>query len=102
MCHVVAGAAAPVANVDILPAGKSPVPVHDVAECAKFVFFMHGLEDGVRIDVCVKVKKSIDMYAVDTAGGVAGRAEILRGSQFWAAEKSGGGAVGGQIAVSVV
>lgn len=42
------------------------------------------------------------MYAVDTAGGVAGGAEILRGSQFWAAEKSGGGAVGGQIAVSVV
>ena len=102
MCHVVVGAVAPVANVDILPAGKGSVPVHDVTECTKFVFFMHGLEDSVRIDVCVKVKKSIDMYAVDTAGGVAGRAEILRGSQFWAAEKSGGGAVGGQIAVSVV
>ena len=82
MCHVVAGAAAPVANVDILPAGKSPVPVHDVAECAKFVFFMHGLEDGVRIDVCIQVKKGIYMYAVDTVGGMAGKAEILRGSEF--------------------
>ena len=102
MCHVVVGAVASVANVDILPAGESPVPVHDVAECAKFVFFMHGLEDGVRIDVCIQVKKGIYMYAVDTAGGMAGGAEILRGSQFWAAEKSGGGAVSGQAAVSVV
>ena len=79
MSHVVVGTVAPVANVDILPAGERPVPVHDVAKCAKFVFFMHGLEDGIRIDVCIKVKKGIYMYAVDTAGGVAGRAEILRG-----------------------
>ena len=71
MCHVVVGAVPPVANVDIFPAGERPVPVHDVAECAKFVFFMHGLEDGVRIDVCIEVKKGINMYAVDTAGGAA-------------------------------
>ena len=71
MCHVVVGAVAPVANVDILPAGEGPVPVHDVTECTKFVFFMHGLEDGVRIDVCIEVKKGINMYAVDTAGGAA-------------------------------
>ena len=45
-------------------------------------FFMHGLEDGVRIDVCIQVKKGIYMYAVDTAGGMAGKAEILRGSEF--------------------
>ena len=102
MCHVVVGAVAPVANIDILPAGERPVPVHDVAECAKFVFFMHGLEDGIRIDVSIKVKKGIYMYAVDTAGGVAGRAEILRVSQLRTAEKSGRGAVGGQIAVSVI
>lgn len=63
---------------------------------------MHGLEDGVRIDVCIEVKKGIDMYAVDTAGGVVGGAEILRGSPFRAAEKSGREAVGGQVAVSVV
>lgn len=90
MGHVVVGAVAPVANVDILPAGESPVPVHDVTECAKFVFFMHRLEDGVRIDVCIQVKKGINMYAVDAAGGVSGGAEILWGSQFRAAEKSGG------------
>ena len=71
MGHVVVGAVPPVANVDILPAGERPVPVHDVAECAKFVFFMYGLEDGVRIDVCIEVKKGINMYAVDTAGGAA-------------------------------
>ncbi len=71
MCHVVVGAVPPVANVDIFPAGERPVPVHDVTECTKFVFFMHGLEDIVRIDVCVKVKKGINMYAVDTAGGAA-------------------------------
>jgi len=59
MCHVVVGAAAPVANVDILPAGESPVPVHDVAKCAKFVFFMHGLGDGIRIDVRTKAEKGI-------------------------------------------
>ena len=59
MCHVVVGTVAPVANVDILPSGDRPVPVHDVTECSKFVFFMHWLEDGVRIDVCIKVKKSI-------------------------------------------
>lgn len=102
MCHVVVGAVAPVANVDILPAGERSVPVHNVAECAKFVFFMHGLEDRVRIDVCVKVKKSIDMYAVDAVCGVAGGAEILRRSQLGTAEKSGCGAVSCQIAVSVV
>lgn len=68
MCHVIVGAIAPVANVDILPAGESFVPVHDVAKCAKFVFFMHRLEDGIRIDVCIKVEKGIYMYAVDTAG----------------------------------
>jgi len=101
MRHVVVGAVAPVANVDVLPAGERPVPVHDVAECAKFVFFMHGLEDGARVDVCIKVKKGVYMHTVDAAGGVAGRAEILRGSQFRAAEKSGRGAVSGQIAVSV-
>ena len=82
MCHVVVGAVAPVAKVDILPAGERPVPVHNVAECAKLVFFMHGLEDGVRIDVCIKVKKSIDMGAVDAVCGVAGRAEILLGASF--------------------
>lgn len=102
MCHVVVGAVAPVANVDILPSGERPMPVHDVAECAKFVFFMHGLEDGVRIDVCIKVKKGIYMYAVDTAGRMPRRAEILRWSQLRAAEKRGCGAVGGQVAVSVV
>lgn len=59
MCHVVVGAVTPVANVDILPAKEHPVPVHDVAECAKLVFFMHRLKDSVRIDVCVKVKKAL-------------------------------------------
>ena len=47
-------------------------------------------------------QKSIDMDAVDAAGGVAGRAEIFRRSQFRAAEKSGRGTVSGQIAVSIV
>ena len=42
MCHVVVGAVPPVANVDIFPAGERPVPVHDVAECAKFVFSCPG------------------------------------------------------------
>ena len=102
MCHVVVRAEAPVTSVDILPSGEHPVAVHNAAEGAKFVFFMHGLEDGVRIDVCVKVKKGVYMYAVNAAGGVAGGAEILRGSQFGCAEKSGGGAIGGQITVSVV
>lgn len=32
---------------------------------------MPGQEDGVRIDVCIEVKKGINMYAVDTAGGAA-------------------------------
>lgn len=35
MCHVVVGAVASVSNVDILPAGERPMPVHDAAECAK-------------------------------------------------------------------
>ena len=82
MCHVVVGAVSPVASADILPAGERSVPVHDVAECAKFVFFMHGLEDGVRIDVCIKVKKGIDMYAVDTVCGVAGEQKYSGGASF--------------------
>lgn len=65
-------------------------------------FFMHGMEDGVCIDVCVKVKEGIYMYAVDPAGGVLGCAEVLRGSQSRAAEESGCGAIGGKVAVSVV
>ena len=67
MCHVIVGTVAPVANVNILPAGERPMPVYDVAKCAKFVFFMHSLEDGIRINVGIKVKKGINMYAVDTA-----------------------------------
>ncbi len=66
MCHVVVGAVAPVANVDILPAGKRPVPVHDIAECAKFVFFMYGLEDGIRT-------KGRSRYLLNTISSESGR-----------------------------
>lgn len=79
MCHVVVGAITPVANVDILSAGESHVTVYNVAKCAKFVFLMHGLEDCVRIDVIIKVKKSIDMDAVDAVCGVAGEQKYSGG-----------------------
>ena len=102
MGHVVVGAVAPVANVNILPARKRSVPVHNIAECAEFVFFMHGLKDSVRINVCIKIKKGIYVHTVDASGGVSGGAEILRGSQLRTAEKSGCGSVGGKVAVSVI
>ena len=94
-------------GMGILPSVRFFLPgsAHAGPRCCRMRqirFFMHGLEDGVRIDVCIKVKKGIYMYAVDTAGRVTRRAEILLGSQIRAAEKSGRGAVGGQVAVSVV
>ncbi len=75
---------------------------NDVAEMRQIRFFHVRAEDGVRIDVCIEVKKGIHMYACRHRWRVAGGAEISGEASSGLLKKWSWSCSAARVAVSVV
>lgn len=71
VCHVVIGAIPAVTDIDIFLSFQNVVTVNDITESTEFIFAADGLDQRIRIGMRIQVIESIQVHAVDAAGGVA-------------------------------
>ena len=71
MCHVVVRTITTVTNLDVLSSFLDFMAVNHVTEGTIFIFAMYGLDQGIRIGMCCKVIKSIQMHTVDPSDGLS-------------------------------
>ena len=72
MCHVVVRAVSAATDINISGAWQHRMSVSRRAEGPEFIFEADRLDEGIRINMSVKVIKSVDMHAVTAFGGTAG------------------------------
>ena len=102
MCHIVVRTIATVTNINVFSSFDDFMAVNHVAESTEFIFTMDRLNQGIRISVCCKVIKSIQMHAVDPSDRISRRAVIVSGRETWCAEISAGRTISSEKTVFII
>lgn len=71
VCHVVIRAIPAVTGIDIFSSIQNIVTVNHITESTEFIFAADGLDQRICVCMCIQVKESIQVHAVDTVGRVS-------------------------------
>jgi hypothetical protein len=66
MSHIVIRTISSVSDIDIFGILRNGMTIHNCTECFEFILIVNRLQERVRIGMCMKVIKGIDVYTIDT------------------------------------